>query len=114
MGRDRGDEAGQPARRRLPCHRDVHPPPAEARRRKYGIIEDYGGHGIGTEMHMDPHLLNYVERRRGKGPKLVPGFCLAIEPMVSLGTPKTEVLADDWTVITTDGTGPRTGSTRSR
>jgi methionyl aminopeptidase len=53
---------------------------------------------------MDPHLLNYVEKRRGKGPKLVPGFCLAIEPMVSLGTPKTEVLSDDWTVITTDGT----------
>src|SRR5918999_726908 len=51
---------------------------------KYGIIEDYGGHGI--------------------GPKLVPGFCLAIEPMVSLGTAKTEVLEDDWTVITTDGT----------
>jgi methionyl aminopeptidase len=71
---------------------------------KYGIIEDYGGHGIGTEMHMDPHLLNYVERRRGKGPKLVPGFCLAIEPMVSLGTPKTRVLGDNWTVITTDGT----------
>ncbi|BFO14516.1 hypothetical protein SHKM778_09040 [Streptomyces sp. KM77-8] len=71
---------------------------------KYGIVEDYGGHGIGTEMHMDPHLLNYVERKRGKGPKLVPGFCLAIEPMVSLGTPKTEVLSDDWTVITTDGT----------
>jgi methionyl aminopeptidase len=71
---------------------------------KYGIVEDYGGHGIGTEMHMDPHLLNYVERRRGKGPKLVAGFCLAIEPMVSLGTPKTKVLADDWTVITTDGT----------
>ncbi|CAM5727453.1 Methionine aminopeptidase OS=Streptomyces fumanus OX=67302 GN=map PE=3 SV=1 [Streptomyces fumanus] len=41
---------------------------------------------------MDPHLLNYVDRRRGKGPKLVPGLCLAIEPMVSLGTPKTEVL----------------------
>ncbi|MGW0929362.1 type I methionyl aminopeptidase [Streptomyces sp. NPDC002644] len=71
---------------------------------KYGIVEDYGGHGIGTEMHMDPHLLNYVERRRGKGPKLVTGFCLAIEPMVSLGTPKTKVLPDDWTVITTDGT----------
>ncbi|MFJ3665590.1 type I methionyl aminopeptidase [Streptomyces sp. NPDC090106] len=71
---------------------------------KYGIIEDYGGHGIGTEMHMDPHLLNYVDRRRGKGPKLVPGICLAIEPMVSLGTPKTAVLEDEWTVITTDGT----------
>ncbi|MFC7307494.1 type I methionyl aminopeptidase [Streptomyces monticola] len=71
---------------------------------KYGIIEDYGGHGIGTQMHMDPHLLNYVERRRGRGPKLVPGFCLAIEPMVSLGTARTHVLEDDWTVETTDGT----------
>ncbi|MFD3869773.1 type I methionyl aminopeptidase [Streptomyces sp. NPDC058623] len=71
---------------------------------KFGIIEDYGGHGIGSEMHMDPHLLNYVSRKRGKGIKLVPGLCLAIEPMVSLGTAQTEVLADDWTVITTDGT----------
>ncbi|MGP9019172.1 type I methionyl aminopeptidase [Streptomyces sp. BR1] len=74
---------------------------------KYGIIEEYGGHGIGSEMHMDPHLLNYVDKRRLLGrhnPKLVPGFCLAIEPMVSLGTPRTEVLEDDWTVITTDGT----------
>ncbi|MFE9252201.1 type I methionyl aminopeptidase [Streptomyces sp. NPDC007088] len=69
---------------------------------KYGIVEDYGGHGIGTAMHMDPHLLNYVERRRGRGPKLVPGFCLAIEPMVSLGSPKTEVLDDEWTVETID------------
>ncbi|MEU4890774.1 type I methionyl aminopeptidase [Streptomyces sp. NPDC044780] len=71
---------------------------------KYGIIEDYGGHGIGTEMHMDPHLLNYVSKKRGKGPRLVPGFCIAIEPMVSLGTAKTHVLADDWTVKTDDGT----------
>ncbi|MEU1374405.1 type I methionyl aminopeptidase [Streptomyces triculaminicus] len=69
---------------------------------KYGIIEDYGGHGIGSEMHMDPHLLNYVSRKRGKGPKLVPGFCIAIEPMVSLGTAKTHVLPDDWTVLTDD------------
>ncbi|MCF3103400.1 type I methionyl aminopeptidase [Streptomyces roseoverticillatus] len=69
---------------------------------KYGIIEDYGGHGIGSEMHMDPHLLNYVSRKRGKGPKLVPGFCIAIEPMVSLGTARTHVLEDDWTVLTDD------------
>jgi methionyl aminopeptidase len=73
---------------------------------KYGIIEDYGGHGIGSQMHMDPHLLNYVDRRRLIGrhnPKLVPGMCLAIEPMVSLGTAKTHVLSDDWTVLTDDG-----------
>jgi methionyl aminopeptidase len=71
---------------------------------KYGIIEDYGGHGIGSQMHMDPHLLNYVSKKRGKGPRLVPGFCIAIEPMVSLGTAKTHVLSDDWTVKTDDGT----------
>ncbi|MFC5910919.1 type I methionyl aminopeptidase [Streptacidiphilus monticola] len=71
---------------------------------KYGIIEDYGGHGIGSAMHMDPHLLNYVDRRRGRGMKLVPGFCVAIEPMLSLGTPKTHVLEDEWTVVTNDHT----------
>ncbi|MBQ0986257.1 type I methionyl aminopeptidase [Streptomyces sp. F63] len=70
---------------------------------KYGIIQDYGGHGIGSQMHMDPHLLNYVDRKRGRGPRLVPGFCIAIEPMVSLGTPRTHVLPDEWTVKTDDG-----------
>jgi methionyl aminopeptidase len=74
---------------------------------RYGIIEEYGGHGIGSEMHMEPHVLNYVDRRRRLGrhnPRLVPGICLAIEPMISLGTAKTRVLADEWTVLTTDGT----------
>ncbi|MFF4649408.1 type I methionyl aminopeptidase [Streptomyces sp. NPDC001380] len=71
---------------------------------KYGIVEGYGGHGIGTAMHMDPHVLNYVDRGRGRGPKLVEGLCIAIEPMVSLGTPHTHVLEDDWTVKTNDGT----------
>src|SRR3954449_3317921 len=54
----------------------------------YGIVDHYGGHGIGTEMHQDPHVLNYG--RPGKGPRLVPGMALAIEPMVTLrsaGTP---------------------------
>ena len=81
---------------------------------RYGIIEDYGGHGIGTEMHMDPHLLNYVERKRGKGPKLVPGFCLAIEPMVSLGTPRTRSLRTTGLSSRRTGRGRRTGSTRWR
>ncbi|WP_277441291.1 type I methionyl aminopeptidase [Streptomyces sp. SPB162] len=70
---------------------------------KYGIVEEYGGHGIGSEMHMDPHLLNYVNKKRGRGIKLVPGVCLAIEPMVTLGTPRTHVLEDDWTVKSDDG-----------
>jgi methionyl aminopeptidase len=67
---------------------------------RYGIVEGYGGHGIGTEMHQDPHVLNYG--RPGKGPQLVPGMALAIEPMITLGSPKTEELADGWTVVTRD------------
>ena len=70
---------------------------------KYGIVEEYGGHGIGTQMHMEPHLLNYVTKKRGRGIKLVPGVCLAIEPMVTLGTHRTHVLDDEWTVKSDDG-----------
>lgn len=68
---------------------------------RYGLVEDYGGHGIGTEMHQDPHVLNY--RTRDQGPRMRPGLCLAIEPMLTLGDPATRVLADDWTVVTVDG-----------
>lgn len=71
------------------------------RRRGYGIVTGYGGHGIGTEMHQDPHLLNHG--RPGRGPRLVPGVVLAIEPMLTLGSPKTAELADGWTVVTVDG-----------
>ena len=67
----------------------------------YGLIEDYGGHGIGTEMHQPPHLLNYG--RPGKGPRLVPGIALAVEPMITLGGHETRVLEDGWTVVSTDG-----------
>jgi methionyl aminopeptidase len=67
----------------------------------YGIVEGYGGHGIGTAMHMDPHILNYG--KPGKGPRLVAGMALAIEPMITLGSADTRQLADDWTVETVDG-----------
>ena len=67
----------------------------------YGIVEEYGGHGIGTEMHMDPHVPNYG--RPGRGPGWWPGMALAVEPMVTLGTADTRVLDDDWTVVTADG-----------
>jgi len=67
----------------------------------YGIVDHYGGHGIGTEMHQDPHVLNYG--RPGRGPKLVPGLALAIEPMVTVGDPATVELEDGWTVVTKDG-----------
>ncbi len=70
--------------------------------REYGIVDGYGGHGIGREMHMDPFLAN--EGAPGKGPKLVLGSVLAIEPMLTLGTPDTTVLGDGWTVTTDDGT----------
>jgi methionyl aminopeptidase len=68
---------------------------------RYGILEEYGGHGIGTEMHQEPHLLNVG--RAGRGPELVPGLALAVEPMITRGTHRTRVLADDWTVVSTDG-----------
>jgi methionyl aminopeptidase len=67
----------------------------------YGVVLGYTGHGIGTEMHMEPAVPNYGRPRRG--PRLVPGMALAIEPMLTLGTGETDVLADDWTVITADG-----------
>ncbi|WDZ91678.1 type I methionyl aminopeptidase [Nocardiopsis sp. HUAS JQ3] len=67
----------------------------------YGNVREYGGHGIGTEMHMDPHVLNYG--KRGKGMRLVEGMCLAIEPMTTLGRHDVVQLDDGWTVVTRDG-----------
>ena len=67
----------------------------------YGIIEEYVGHGIGSAMHMDPPVPNYG--RPGRGPRLREGMAVAIEPMIVLGTAETEVLADEWTVVSADG-----------
>lgn len=66
----------------------------------YGIVDGYTGHGIGTEMHMDPDVPN--EGRRGRGPRLKQGMALAVEPMITLGTPDSVVADDDWTVVTAD------------
>ncbi|MET3961229.1 methionyl aminopeptidase [Marmoricola sp. OAE513] len=66
----------------------------------YGILEDYTGHGIGTEMHQPPNVPNYG--KPGKGPKLELGLALAVEPMVTLGSKHTLVAEDDWTIVTTD------------
>jgi methionyl aminopeptidase len=68
---------------------------------RYGILEDYVGHGIGTRMHLPPNVPNFGSP--GRGPKLVPGLALAVEPMVTLGSNETDVLDDDWTVVTVDG-----------
>jgi methionyl aminopeptidase len=67
----------------------------------YGIVEDYVGHGIGTEMHQDPQVPNY--RVRDRGPTVRSGVTVAIEPMVTLGSAETDVLDDEWTVVTQDG-----------
>ena len=67
----------------------------------YGILEDYVGHGIGSAMHQPPNVPNFG--RPGRGPKLVQGLALAVEPMVTLGGKETVVLEDDWTVVTADG-----------
>ncbi|MBC2934857.1 type I methionyl aminopeptidase [Nocardioides sp. zg-1228] len=68
---------------------------------RYGILEDYTGHGIGTEMHMAPNVPNVG--RRGRGPSIVEGLALAVEPMVTLGSKHTDLHADEWTVSTVDG-----------
>ncbi|MBB6628743.1 type I methionyl aminopeptidase [Nocardioides sp. KIGAM211] len=68
----------------------------------YGVLEDYVGHGIGSAMHQPPNVPNYG--RAGRGPKLVQGLALAVEPMITLGGKDTVVLDDDWTVVTADGT----------
>ena len=68
---------------------------------RYGVVEEYTGHGIGSAMHMDPPVPNYG--RPGRGPRLRPGMALAIEPMVMLGRNETVLLDDGWTVVTADG-----------
>lgn len=69
--------------------------------RRYGIVRDYGGHGIGSAMHMAPMVFNYPVR--GERTILATGMAIAIEPMLTLGKNKTRVLADDWTVVAKDG-----------
>lgn len=68
---------------------------------RFGILEEYVGHGIGRSMHEDPPVFNYAVR--GLSPKIQPGLVVAIEPMVTNGTEITKVLDDDWTVSTVDG-----------
>ncbi len=69
--------------------------------RDFSVVRDFVGHGIGTEMHEEPQIPNYVGRERG--PRLAEGMTLCIEPMVNGGTWKVEVLEDKWTVVTSDG-----------
>jgi methionyl aminopeptidase len=68
---------------------------------RYGVVQEYVGHGIGSAMHQPPEVLNY--RTRDRGARVKPGMCLAVEPMLVRGDSGTRVLEDDWTVVTADG-----------
>jgi methionyl aminopeptidase len=67
----------------------------------YGVVRELVGHGIGTRFHEEPQVPNYGSPRRG--PRLLEGMTLAIEPMITLGSPLTRTLGDKWTVVTADG-----------
>jgi methionyl aminopeptidase len=68
----------------------------------FSIVREFVGHGIGTSLHEEPQVPNYVDRR-GENPRLKPGMVLAIEPMVNVGKPDTKVLSDKWTAVAKDG-----------
>ena len=70
-------------------------------RHGYSIVREYVGHGIGANLHEDPSVPNYGQA--GRGPRLVKGMTLAVEPMVNMGAAAIRVLDDDWTVVTKDG-----------
>jgi len=70
------------------------------KRHNYGIVRDFVGHGVGKTMHEPPQIPNFG--RRGSGALLKPGMCLAIEPMINLGTDKVDMLDDGWTAVTRD------------
>jgi methionyl aminopeptidase len=67
----------------------------------YGVVRELVGHGIGASFHEEPQVPNYGKPKRG--PRLVPGMTIAIEPMVNIGGPEIRTLDDKWTVVTTDG-----------
>jgi len=69
----------------------------------FSIVREFVGHGIGTQMHEEPQIPNYVDRR-GENPRLKEGMVLAIEPMVNAGAPGSRVKPDKWTAVTEDGT----------
>ena len=66
----------------------------------YGVVKEFVGHGIGREMHEDPQVPNYG--RQGTGKQLKNGLCIAIEPMITLGSPEIQLMEDRWSVITRD------------
>ncbi|MGD0201429.1 MAG: type I methionyl aminopeptidase, partial [Bryobacteraceae bacterium] len=68
----------------------------------FSVVREFVGHGIGTQLHEEPQIPNYVDRRN-ENPRLKEGMVLAIEPMVNAGQPESKVLRDRWTAVTKDG-----------
>jgi methionyl aminopeptidase len=68
----------------------------------FSIVREFVGHGIGTSLHEEPQIPNYIDRNN-ENPRLKPGMVLAIEPMVNAGKPETKVLSDKWTAVAKDG-----------
>jgi len=68
----------------------------------FSVVREYVGHGIGTQLHEEPQVPNYVDRKN-ENPRLKPGMVLAVEPMVNAGRPEAVVLKDKWTAVTKDG-----------
>jgi len=69
----------------------------------FSVVRDYVGHGIGTSMHEEPQIPNFVDKPGWRGAKLQAGMTLAVEPMVNAGASDVEVLPNRWTVVTKDG-----------
>ena len=69
--------------------------------RGYSVVRDFVGHGVGAKMHEDPSVPNYGTP--GRGPRLLPGMTIAIEPMINAGSHQVKVLPDGWTTVTADG-----------
>ena len=69
--------------------------------RGYSVVRQFVGHGVGTNLHEDPSVPNFGTP--GRGPRLLPGMTLAIEPMINMGGPEVRILKDGWTTVTTDG-----------
>ncbi len=67
----------------------------------FSVVRSFVGHGVGAQLHEEPEVPNFGNP--GRGPRLLPGITLAIEPMVNVGTPDVRILKDKWTVVTADG-----------
>ena len=69
--------------------------------RSYGVVREFTGHGVGAKLHEEPSVPNFGTP--GRGPRLIPGMTIAIEPMITMGNPRTRILRDGWTAETIDG-----------